>query len=325
MKKPLTTEEFIQRAFNIHGNLFSYPDCNYVNAHSKIKIKCNNCETIFYQKPNNHLNGQGCITCRNIKIGNSKRTDINKLINKFNQKHNFKYGYELVNFINVDTKIVITCPEHGDFEQTPYEHLKGIGCPKCRYRIISLKNKFTQEEIIKKFIEVHGYQFDYSKVVYTGINDKVIIICPTHGEFKQSPLKHLSGRSCWKCKSSKGESIIRYILEKNNINYIQEYIIPGAQQRFRYDFYLSDFNLLIEFHGVQHYKAIDYFGGEEALRYNKERDIFKRELAKLANIPLIEFNYKHLKQLSIIEFEQLLLSNLSRRDKIQRVFEREEG
>ncbi len=59
--------------------------------------------------------------------------------------------------------------------------------------------KLTTEEFIKKAREVHGDRYDYSKVVYVSSKEKITIICPEHGEFLQSPQKHLSGQGCPNC------------------------------------------------------------------------------------------------------------------------------
>ena len=45
--------------------------------------------------------------------------------------HNNKYLYDKVNYVNTSTKVTITCPIHGDFKQTPNNHLQGQGCQKC--------------------------------------------------------------------------------------------------------------------------------------------------------------------------------------------------
>lgn len=135
----------------------------------------------------------------------------------------------------------------------------------------------------------------------------VTIIYPDHGLFRQKGNSHLQGAGCPKCRSSKGETRIINILNKYKINYIKEYIIPGAKQRYRYDFYLFDYNILLEFHGGQHYFPVEYFGGVEAFKSLKERDLFKIELAKSARIPLIVFNYKQLKELSEQEFEKSVI------------------
>lgn len=63
MCKKLTTEEFIKKAVEIHGDKYDYSNVHYVNAKTKVKIIC----TIhgeFLQEPSNHLQGQGCKACR---------------------------------------------------------------------------------------------------------------------------------------------------------------------------------------------------------------------------------------------------------------------
>lgn len=114
-------------------------------------------------------------------------------IERANKKHNGKYNYSLSVFQDADIKICIICPEHGKFWQMPYSHLNGQGCPKCAGR------QLTREDIIKKFKEKHGDRYDYSMFEYHRMKDKSTIICKLHGEFQQSPQKHLSGQGCPIC------------------------------------------------------------------------------------------------------------------------------
>src|SRR5581483_6407391 len=58
-----------------------------------------------------------------------------------------------------------------------------------------MTKKSNTEEFIKKARKVHGNKYDYSKVNYLGWNKKIIIICPIHGEFQQSPHNHIKGHS----------------------------------------------------------------------------------------------------------------------------------
>lgn len=239
----------------------------------------------------------------------SKPFELNDVILKFREIHGDRYDY--FNYKNMRTKMTVRCNECGIiFEQLPSNHIVGRGCINCRNIKYKEFFKCSQEEIIKRFIDVHGNRFDYSKVVYIGMHNKVIIICPIHGEFEQTPSNHLAGRGCQICRSSKGELLIRSILEKHNINFIQEYKIPGTNYRFEYDFYLPDHNLLIEFHGIQHFKPYGFFGNKKGLNIIKKRDMFKRELANLAKIPLLELNYKFLK-IEQLEFEKILLNVLN--------------
>lgn len=91
-------------------------------------------------------------------------------------------------------KVCIICPTHGEFWQSPHNHLHGAGCPKCSGNYIP-----TTEEFIASAKALFGDRYDYSKVVYSGSKTKVCIICPEHGAFWATPNSHLKGTGCPKC------------------------------------------------------------------------------------------------------------------------------
>ena len=129
-----------------------------------------------------------------------------------------------------------------------------------------IRFKQRNESFLKRATEIHAGKYDYSKVNYIDSQTKVIINCTKHGDFFQLANGHLSGKGCPVCSSSKGERFIRNVLLKHNIKHIQEYSIPLQSRRFRYDFYLPDYNLLIEFHGAQHYFPVKFFGGDDEFK-----------------------------------------------------------
>ena len=114
MKKRLTTEEFIERARKVHGNRYDYSKVEYINDRTKICIICP-IHGEFWQKPNNHLNGNGCRQCgilsRSLKRSKCKDEFIKEAI----IKHNGKYDYSKVDYANNSTKVCIICPIHGEF------------------------------------------------------------------------------------------------------------------------------------------------------------------------------------------------------------------
>jgi hypothetical protein len=125
-----------------------------------------------------------------------------RIINRFNTLeadfraiHGDKYSYEKVVYIGALDKITITCPKHGDFTQTPSNHLKGQGCKSCQYENMTS----STDEFIEKAIEVHGDRYSYEKVVYVNALTKIIITCPKHGDFLQRPSSHLQGMGCNSC------------------------------------------------------------------------------------------------------------------------------
>ncbi len=238
------------------------------------------------------------------KSVNIKKFTLEQFLEKAKEIHGDRYDYSKVIYKGYQTKICIICLIHGEFWQTPAGHLQGKNCFKCRNENLTIIQTITTEEFIRRARLIHGNKFDYSKVEYKGYNIKVIIICPVHGEFLQAPYKHLEGRGCWQCKSSKGELAIKNILDKYKIKYIKEYKFPNY--KLRYDFYLPELNILIEFHGGQHFRPIEYFGGEKRFKNDQKQDIFKKELAKLARIPIIYFTYKHLR-MPKEKFEEFVL------------------
>lgn len=122
------------------------------------------------------------------------KLSLEDFINRSIKHHGCKYDYSKVNYTNKDSKVIIICPEHGQFEQIANNHMRGKGCAKCKRNY-----KLTQKDFIEKSISIHDGYYDYSKVVYVRNKDKVTIICPKHGEFEQEANSHLQGFGCRKC------------------------------------------------------------------------------------------------------------------------------
>lgn len=128
-----------------------------------------------------------------------KKMSTNEFIEKAHKSHGDKYNYSKVNYADSYTKVCIICPEHGEFWQAPYNHIRGQGCPICRNEKKSLTSTSNTEEFINKAKQIHGNKYDYSKVEYIDAKTKVCIICPIHGKFYQTPNSHLMGHGCFEC------------------------------------------------------------------------------------------------------------------------------
>jgi hypothetical protein len=113
--------------------------------------------------------------------------------------HGGKYSYDLVVYENRRDKVIITCPEHGNFEQSPASHVRGARCPVCaKSRFI--KAKKTTDSFIDELKDMHrNLGYDYSKVVYVNCSTKVAISCPKHGQFHATPTRLLGGQKCPVC------------------------------------------------------------------------------------------------------------------------------
>lgn len=294
--KKLTTKEFIEKAKQIHGDEYDYSRTEYVNKRTKVCIICPK-HGEFWQNPYSHITKHGCPICGNEKAisFNKKRiSSMEEFINKARKIHNDKYDYSKVDYVNAHTKICIICSEHGEFWQTPNDHLNGYGCSKCANKGNGINGSLTTEEFIEKANQIHGDKYDYSKVEYISSDKKVCIICPKHGEFWQRPSSHIRGNGCCKCHESKLEKEVEKYLLTNKIKYLSQYREKWLK-RLTLDFYLPDYNIAIECQGEQHFKPVNAFGGEEEFEKILERDMRKKELCEMNNIKLFYFIKNNIK------------------------------
>lgn len=212
---------FLEKANDKFNDKFNYEEFEYINETTKGIIICPK-HGEFKQEPRLHLTSKyGCLKCSCLLNNEEKEERRLKFINDANKKHKNKFNYEEFEYQNVDTSGIIICPKHGKFEQSPYLHMKSrYGCKECA----GLK-KITKNIFIKKAKKIHGDRYDYSQVICKDSKNKVIIICSIHGDFKQSPSKHLSGQGCPKCVG-KNKNFYDFINEANKIHNSKYKYIP---------------------------------------------------------------------------------------------------
>ena len=163
-----------------------------------------------------------------------------EFVEKCTSMHSNRYLYEKVKYTGNRIDVIITCKEHGDFKQRPYNHLMGKGCPSCSFNRPLTKEKFIEISKIK-----HKDIYDYSLVDYVNASTSVEIICKKHGIFNQLPKKHVSGSGCQKCGGSEKSTTEDFISKSNIVHHN------------RYDYSLVVYNgnkykvdILCEVHGV---------------------------------------------------------------------------
>jgi len=184
--------DLITRFGNTHGTRYDYSEVNTPTDSHKLPIRCYH-HGVFYQSAHDHIRGSGCPKCKGVY---NKTTD--DFVEAATLVHG-QYDYSQVQYTNNKTHIEIICPDHGKFSQTPTNHLKGQGCPKCGKLRASVSITSNNDDWIDKAIKRHGQKYDYSKVNYVSATTKVTIICPKCGPFIQRPSDHLTGHGCPKC------------------------------------------------------------------------------------------------------------------------------
>ena len=287
------TEIFIEKARKIHGDKYDYSKVEYERSNQNVCIICP-IHGEFWQTPNKHLGGEGCKECGKISARKKHSLKKDDFVERAVNVHENKYLYEKTDLENRDEKgrVIITCPIHGDFLQTPHNHLCGKGCKECGTENRANKKRLAQDEVIKRFIEKYGDKYDYSKVVYKKMHSDVIIICPKHGEFPCSPANHLASKGCPKCKMSHAECNVEKLLIDNNIEYkydVRKKTLPWLKE-LTIDFYLPKYSTAIECQGGQHFHSVEYFGGDEKLKYRIELDTKKKELCETNGVNLLYYS-----------------------------------
>lgn len=285
--KILNTNDFIDQAEEIHDCYYDYTKTKFVNNSSKVTIICPK-HGEFEQKARRHLEGAGCIGCAKDRSAANQKSSKENFIKRVKEFHEDKYDYSKVDYINSKIEVTIICPKHGEFKQVPFNHYKA-GCLQCSIEERGLKSRLNTEEFIKKAKEIHGDKYDYSKSVYDKAIKPIIIICRTHGEFKQTPTAHYRGIDCSKCTLSgySRDSInwLNSVAQNENIE-IQHAENGGekriSKSRYRADGYCEETNTIFEYHGCLFHGCPLCFNGEDnnPVIGDKNKNLYKKTIEK---------------------------------------------
>jgi len=218
-----------------------------------------------------------------------------KFIEKSKLKHGDRYDYSQVEYKTSHIKVDIICPEHGVFSLEPRKHMyANRGCPKCGRSRCGDYKKFSADIFIQRALDKWGDLYDYSLVNYKNDKTPVTIICKKHGEFQRLPNKHLwSDRGCPNCRATTGEYQVQKWLTDNNIHFVKEYTFKECKDKglLRFDFYLPDYDVCIEYDGRQHTQDCSDFWKNFNLQDRQKKDRIKTQFCNEKEIGLIRIAY----------------------------------
>lgn len=298
-KRILPFDKFKSHCNNLFNNKYDYSLSNYIGMKHPIKIICP-IHGEFTQKAHSHYLGHHCFKC-----SGSERFKNEEIIEQFVKKHGDKYDYSKVDYKNNKSNVEIICPKHGSFFQSPYEHKNGQGCPFC-----SKNRKISNDLFITMANDVHNFEYEY-KNDYINNKTKVSITCPKHGEFIMIPNHHLRGQGCPNCKRSIGELIIKKYLDDNKISYEHQKFFKdltnGNKRYLFFDYYLPEYNICIEFDGIQHFKPVLRFGGDDSFEKMIKNDKIKNKYCFDKKIKLIRIPYNEIKNINQILKDKIFL------------------
>lgn len=133
----------------------------------------------------------------------AKKMSTEEWIERFKSIHGNRYDYSKVKVVNAFTKVEIVCRNHGVFWQTPEKHQLPRNCPKCARKTTTRKKKTKPDEFFDYVTKIHDGRYTYPDRKYTRMQDKILVECPVHGQFRQKAQNHYMGKGCTKCGHDK--------------------------------------------------------------------------------------------------------------------------
>lgn len=285
-----THNEYVEQVRDVNPNIDVIGE--YIDSKTKVEHKCKIDGNKWFALPGNILNGHGCSECM-------KRI----LHNKFAKTHD-SYVKEVANinpdievlgeYINASIPVLHRCKKHNvEWNALPIHILEGSGCTQCKGEKI-YNNKVKSIEAYKYEVAQTVNNIEVVSEHYINARTPILHKCITCGHlWNISPDNVLRGYGCPECNFSKGEKEIKIYLINHNINYIPQYTFDDCRNIhvLPFDFYLPDYNLCIEYDGIQHFKPIEYFGGEVSFNETVKRDLIKTNYCIANNIHLLRIRY----------------------------------
>ena len=297
-KSQATKQTKLQDVYDEELNKIHYGNIirigNYIKTSVKILHKCNKCNHEWNVAPDRLLSGRGCPVCA-IESAKQKttKTDEQYEIDLFN-KHKGKI-IRLERYIKNSVKIKHKCINCGyEWNVTPASLLFGSGCPICAIESIKEKQSFTLNDIKEKLEDINN-NIEILSDEYINASTKIKYRCKIDRCVWETTWNSIQqGSGCPQCSISKGERAITNYLNYNNVSYIPQKEFQGligvGSRNLSYDFYLSEYNLLIEYQGEYH----DGTAGNQTIEEfekQQEHDRRKRKYAEDNKINLLEIWY----------------------------------
>lgn len=276
---------------------------NYNGCEESCSIQCLDCGEIYINKAKIFTRSTKISICKKCHGVRRDTLEVQHKVEYLLKNSNLKV---VIPFKNITTDMEFKCPLcNENFKRKPQVFLQTQKCPYCEAKAKRKPQSFFEQELKEKY----GNEY---KVLgqYNNAHEPILIEHQPCGfKWKVRPADLLRKAPCPRCKkTSRGEKTIEFFLKENNIEYIWQYRFKELPE-LSFDFFLPQFNLLIEFQGEQHYKAIPHFGGIDKFKRQQYNDNRKREYCKNHSFSLLEIKYTEINQISNILKKTLQLND----------------
>lgn len=293
--RKLTTEEFITKAKDAHGDRYDYSKVKYKTSNHKVAIICHK-HGKFEQVASYHIGKykNGCPKC----AVENRRLTLDYFLQKAKKIHGDKFDYSLITeYKPSKEKVDVICKKHGPFRVSIYHHInRGQGCSKCK--------SLNLDGFLEKANIVHNNKYDYSKVVYTNNKEKIDIICPIHGLFNQRITDHINGQhGCLECTMETIRMSTDEFIIKANKKHENKYIYDAEKINFKTN--KDKVNITCERHGVFSQKVNTHLNGAGCPSCSESKGEFSiRNYLDNKNIQFkVQKTFKECKNINMLRFD----------------------
>lgn len=263
----------------------------YAGASIPILHKCKYCGKEWLIRPSDILKGKGCRECSCKRCGERLRKSHSQYVDELSEINTNIIPIE--DYINTDTAILHKCKVCGHIWSIKPNHtLSGHGCPMCGFKNNADAKRKTHDDYVKELLIINSDVEVLEE--YVNYNTRILHKCKICGyEWPIDPGHTLRGQGCPICNQSHGEREISQWLRNHLIDHIPQYKFEDCRDKLElpFDFYIPEFNICIEYDGLQHFEPIDLFGGEESLKITQQHDNIKTNYCKENQIVLIRIAY----------------------------------
>lgn len=295
LKQTYTLEKYIEKIKDIHGDKYEVVG-EYTNTRGRVKIKCD-CGNVWEPYAHSLLNGFGCKRCGLKKRSENRR----KTQDEFEKEVFDLVGDEYTvigEYTGSDNKIKFRHNKCGrEYKVVPSSFISGKRCNPCVRKDLGYRRRKGAQDFIDQVWELVGNEYKVLTTDFELRSDKIKIKHTICGyKYKVTPQKFLSGRRCPVCRESAGEAQVRAYLEKEGYQFFSQYPFDDlyAEKRLRFDFVVFDGDRVlfaVEYDGEQHYRPVEFWGGEKGFKRQKKRDELKNDYCLKKGIPLIRIPY----------------------------------
>lgn len=210
--------------------------------------------------------------------------------------HQNFYDYSKVIYKNTDTKVCIICPLHGEFMQTPYHHInRGQGCPVCKGDKIKKAKTYTKQEFVDLANVIHNNKYIYDNADYKSAHIKVIITCPRHGNFTQTPNNHLYNKNgCPSCGYNTSTTANKWLDSLSIPMECREKVIFINGKKYKVDALYN--NTIYEYFGYFWHGHPDFFNPEDINPKNKKtyKELYENTLLKIEDFNNSQYDFVYI-------------------------------